>query len=81
MNPRIPGDVVIAFPAHPDDCDVCGGERWIRWCGMHRNQDRDWVSSYLGMRGSCLTLPVLDVPFRVDVPVGSAPVGPEGGAA
>lgn len=70
MNPRIPENVVFAFPPHPDDCAVCGGHTQVRWCGMYRRHSGDYVSSHMGMPGSCLPLPVLDVPFRVDVPRG-----------
>lgn len=65
------GNVVVLSFTHPTECQVCAGDTRVRWCPVWRGTDGD-VAARLGEPMPCLPLPVLQVPWRVDVPRGGA---------
>ena len=54
--------VVLVFPPHPPNCEVCGGSGEVRWCEVYPGVDGDVAAGRLGPAVRCVPLPRLDVP-------------------
>lgn len=65
----------VFIPRHPDDCDLCRGDRQVRWCVV-RPQTHGAVADVLGPVIRCPLLPTLtDLVGRLPQP------RPDGSAA